>query len=59
MRQVLGAMDDAFRHDASADACSNLTGLEAFRHASVVMLYMPLPREVDLTPAAIGCFRTG
>jgi 5-formyltetrahydrofolate cyclo-ligase len=59
MRTMLAEMDDAFRHDASASACSHLTGLEVFRHASVVMLYMPLANEVDLTPAAIHCFRTG
>jgi 5-formyltetrahydrofolate cyclo-ligase len=59
MRALLGEMDDEFRHDASTAACENLTGLDVFRHASVVMLYMPLEHEVDLTPAAICCFRAG
>jgi 5-formyltetrahydrofolate cyclo-ligase len=59
MREGLAAMDDDFRHDTSAAACSHLTSLDAFRHASVVMLYMPLANEVDLTAAAIRCFRTG
>ena len=59
MRSLLAAMDDRMRHDASAAACANLHGLEAFRHASVVMLYMPLAGELDLTPAAIRCFGTG
>jgi 5-formyltetrahydrofolate cyclo-ligase len=58
-RAVLAAMDNGLRHDASAAACSHLTSLDTFRHASVVMLYMPLADEVDLTPAAIRCFQTG
>ena len=59
MRDALAAMDDGARHDASAAACSNLTSLEAFRHASVVMLYMPVACEADLTSAALRCFRMG
>jgi 5-formyltetrahydrofolate cyclo-ligase len=57
MRDALAAMDDGSRHDASATACSHLTSLDAFRHASVVMLYMPVVNEVDLTSAALRCFR--
>ncbi|MHC4429114.1 MAG: 5-formyltetrahydrofolate cyclo-ligase [Planctomycetota bacterium] len=59
MRDALAAMDDRARHDASAAACSHLTSLDAFRHASVVMLYMPVANEVDLTSAALRCFRMG
>ncbi|MCH8261126.1 MAG: 5-formyltetrahydrofolate cyclo-ligase [Planctomycetes bacterium] len=55
----LAAMSDKQRHDGSAAACSRLTALEVFQHASVVMLYMPLASEVDLTPVAIRCFQTG
>jgi len=57
MRSLLDDLDETFRHDASAAACAHLTGLDAFQHASVVMLYMPLPTEVDLTPIAIRCFQ--
>ena len=59
MRAKLADMDDAVRHDASVAACTHLAALDEFRHASVVMLYMPLADEVDLTPAAIRCFQTG
>jgi 5-formyltetrahydrofolate cyclo-ligase len=59
MRKVLADMAPGARHDASAAACTRLAALETFRHASVVMLYMPLPTEIDLTPAAIRCFRHG
>jgi 5-formyltetrahydrofolate cyclo-ligase len=57
MRTLLEDQDLAFRHDASAAACAHLTDLEVFQHASVVMLYMPLATEVDLTPVAIRCFQ--
>jgi len=52
-------MSDEQRRAASALACARLGALEAFGHASMVMLYMPLPREVDLTALAIACFRSG
>ena len=55
----VAAMSDKQRHDGSVAACSRLTALEVFQHASVVMLYMPLASEVDLTPVAIRCFQTG
>ncbi len=61
-RQVLAklaAMGDEQRHEGSVAACSRLMTLEVFQHASVVMLYMPLASEVDLTPVAIRCFQTG
>ena len=59
MRTLLDDLDETSRHDGSAAACAHLTGLDAFKHASVVMLYMPLAGEVDLTPAAIRCFQKG
>jgi 5-formyltetrahydrofolate cyclo-ligase len=57
MRDALAAMDDRGRHDASTAACAHLTSLGAFRNASVVMLYLPVANEVDLTSAALRCFR--
>ncbi len=59
MRRVLADLGPESRHDASAAACLRLAALDAFRHASVVMLYMPLPTELDLTAAAIRCYRQG
>ncbi len=57
MRAVIASLGDAQRREASASACAHLMNLEAFRHAGVVMLYMPLADEVDLTPVAIRCFQ--
>ena len=59
MRKAMADLGPESRHDASAAACLRLATLEAFRHASVVMLYMPLPTELDLTAAAIRCYRQG
>lgn len=59
MRQRLKAMPDAERHRASQSACNRLVNLDAFRHASVVMLYMPMTHEVDTTGIAIRCFQMG
>ncbi|MHC4416566.1 MAG: 5-formyltetrahydrofolate cyclo-ligase [Planctomycetota bacterium] len=59
MRTMLATMSDTQRHEAATAVCSRLTGLEAFCRAKVVMLYMPLASEVDLTPAALRCFQTG
>ncbi len=56
---MIASLGEAPRREASASACSHLMNLEAFRHAGVVMLYMPLADEVDLTPIAIRCFQTG
>ncbi len=59
MRQKIATMTDDERHRASLAACERLTKLDAFQHAAVVMMYMPLAGEVDLTPVAIRCFQSG
>ena len=59
IRAQLTTMSEQQRHDGSVAACSRLTALEVFQHATVVMLYMPLKSEVDLTGVAIRCFQTG
>ncbi|MHC4429822.1 MAG: 5-formyltetrahydrofolate cyclo-ligase [Planctomycetota bacterium] len=59
MRRVLAGMSQESRHEASQAACRRLVDLAAFRSASVVMLYMPLADEVDVTPVALRCFQTG
>jgi 5-formyltetrahydrofolate cyclo-ligase len=46
-------------HDGSVAACQRVLQLESFAHASVVMMYMPLDREVDVTPIALQAFRAG
>lgn len=59
MRALLDSLTEPQRQAASAAACARLAGLDAFRNASTVMLYLPLTAEVDATPLALQCFRTG
>lgn len=59
IRRKLTAMSAEDRHRDSTIACSRLCSLEAFQRARVVMLYMPLPTEVDVTPIALKCFQLG
>jgi 5-formyltetrahydrofolate cyclo-ligase len=59
MRERLAAMTPEERREASSLACGRLINLDEFRHASVVMLYMPLASEVDTTAIAIRCFQAG
>ena len=59
IRAALAAMTEEQRHEASVSACTRLIGLDAFTSAQVVMLYMPMANEVDLTSAAVRCFRRG
>jgi 5-formyltetrahydrofolate cyclo-ligase len=59
MREHLGAMSEDERRRASSDACARLCRREAFRHASVIMLYMSVAGETDATPAAIRAFQLG
>jgi 5-formyltetrahydrofolate cyclo-ligase len=59
MRKLLLELNEADRHDASHDACSRVLNLEPFLHADVVMMYMPLQNEVDVTPVAVRAFQMG
>jgi 5-formyltetrahydrofolate cyclo-ligase len=59
MRKAVAALTPEQRAAASAAACQRLIALEPFAHATTVMLYMPLANEVDVTAAALKCFRAG
>ena len=53
------AIDPADRQTKSRAACQRILQRECFQHAHTVMLYMPMPSEIDVTPLAIRCFQTG
>ena len=59
MRKLLAAMPPDERQSRSIEACKRLIALPEIQRSSIVMLYMPLPSEVDLTPAAVRCFQMG
>ena len=57
IRATVAALEEDERHAASVAACQRLVQLESFAHASTVLLYMPIRHELDVTSAAIHCFR--
>lgn len=59
IKSIVEALDEQARHEASVRACRRAADLEEFQHANVIMLYMPLPGEVDLTSLALRCFQSG
>ncbi len=59
MRGPLGALAPAERAALSAQVCRRVMALEAFTTADTVMLFLPLPGEVDICPIALRCFQTG
>jgi len=59
VKAKLAAMTSQQQHYASVAACKRLAELNQFQDASIVMLYMPMSNEVDLTPTAIRCFQAG
>lgn len=59
VKAKLAAMTSQQQHDASVAACKRLAELTPFQDSSIVMLYMPMANEVDLTPIAIRCFQAG
>jgi len=59
LREALAAMDDADRHAKSLSACALIAGSPEFAAASVVMLYLSTPHEVDTAPLALRCWQSG
>ena len=57
MRQALARISPADAAEKSHQACAKLTGLEQFAAADVVMLYLPIPGEVDAVPIALAAWR--
>jgi 5-formyltetrahydrofolate cyclo-ligase len=58
-KRRIAALTDEERHERSLEACLRVGEVGPFRRASVVMLYMPLPRELDVTALALRCFQLG
>ncbi|MCK4871542.1 MAG: 5-formyltetrahydrofolate cyclo-ligase [Phycisphaerales bacterium] len=55
----VGELTTQARHDLSSRACLHVAETGAFRRAGVVLLYMPMPSEVDVTPLVLRCFQLG
>jgi 5-formyltetrahydrofolate cyclo-ligase len=59
LRESLASMDDADRHAKSLSACGWIAGSPEFAAASVVMLYLSTPHEVDTASLALRCWQAG
>lgn len=59
LRDVLASISEADRHARSLQACSLLAATPEFEAASVVMLYLSTPMEIDTAPLALKCWQAG
>ncbi len=53
----LAAISPAELYSRSIQACENLVACEAFRLARTIMMYAPLPLEVDVSHLALRCYQ--
>ncbi len=56
---ALRAQDAATRQAQSADLCARILASDFYRAARAVMLFIPMPEEVDLLPIARDCLASG
>ncbi len=59
LQSVLVELSSEQRSEKSKVACQNLINTEQFQRASVVMLYLSLPHEVDTSPAILCAWQQG
>ena len=59
LRNCLLAMSPQQRKDKSRKACRNLISTEQFQNASIIMMYLSLPHEVDTSDAILQAWQLG
>ena len=59
LRKCLLEMTDEQRSEKSKKACRNLVSTPQFESASVVMMYLSLPHEVDTSEAILSAWQLG
>jgi 5-formyltetrahydrofolate cyclo-ligase len=59
LRNRLLAMPPEQRKDKSRKACRNLMALEQYQDASIIMIYLSLPHEVDTSEAILHAWQLG
>jgi 5-formyltetrahydrofolate cyclo-ligase len=59
MLATLAAMSAETVAAKSHQACRRLADLEEFRSSSTVMIYLPMPRELDTAPLALAAWQDG
>lgn len=58
-RRALAELSPEDRGELSAQVCRRVMALDAFLTADTVMMFLPLPGEVDICSVALRCFQTG
>jgi len=59
LRSCLLAMPPAEQKEKSRKACRNLVATDQFQKASIVMMYLSLPHEVDTSEAILHAWQLG
>jgi 5-formyltetrahydrofolate cyclo-ligase len=59
LRNCLLAMSPEQRKDKNRKACGNLISTEQFQSASIIMMYLSLPHEVDTSEAILHAWQLG
>jgi len=59
LRNCLLAMPPAEQKEKSKKACRNLVATDQFQEASIVMMYLSLPHEVDTSEAILHAWQLG
>lgn len=59
LQQCLVEISVEERSEKSRKVCRNLISTAEFRDASVVMMYLPLPHEVDISEAILSAWQCG
>lgn len=59
LRNCLLAMPPQLRKDKSRIACRNLISTQQFQNASIIMMYLSLPHEVDTSDAILYAWQLG
>lgn len=59
LRQILAQMPTAVRAKKSRQICHHLLDTEEYKKASVVMVFLSMPQEVDTTPILLDAWRQG
>ena len=57
LKSSLSQLTESQRSDMSKKACRTLIDTEHFRRASVIMLFLSLPREIDTTAAILNAWQ--
>jgi len=59
LQKSLREMSDEQRSEKSKKACQNLISTDQFQSASTIMIYLPLPTEVDCSDAILHAWQLG